>query len=420
MAEYLVIRLAKDRNANAEWIAVDSNGTRLGPPSAGPLDDAGRDIRDRAVIVLIPATDVLTTSTDIPLRSGARLLAALPFALEEHLADDVESLHFAAGARRENGRLPVAVVAHDQMQDWLGRLEDAGIRASRIVPENYGLAHIPGTTSLLVAENQVMFNDGADTEFVMEGVKPSDALAVAGTLEESGPDDEASAGGGHVLVYCSPADEERFQHDWIALRHELSSVDLNLLPDGVLPRLAVTVAAGHGVNLLQGTYGPKTELGAVFRPWKTAAMLLVGLGLVLVGAKLVDTWRLDREADALQAQFTREYRQIRPGDTREIVDPVATVNSLRRSLGSPVAATVFLPSLEHLSLALKENEGALVETITYRAGVVDVRLNAPDVPTLDSIQKSVSESGRFIAEIKSTDQVGDRISSRIQIQEPGA
>ena len=418
MAEYLVIRLAKDSQANTEWIAVDGNGTRLGPPSAGSLSDAARDVRDRTVIVLVPSAEVLTTSTDIPMRPGSRLLAALPFALEEHLADDVETLHFAAGTRRDSGRLPVAVVAHKLMQDWLNRLEEAGIRPSRIVPENYGLARIPGTTSLLVAENTVIFNDGADTEFVMEDVKPSDALAVAGALDDT--DVEAQNGTNHLLVYCDPADEERLQHEWIALRHELSSVDINLLPDGVLPRLAVTVAAGHGVNLLQGIYGPKTEYGALFRPWKTAAMLLIGLGLVVAGAKVADTWRLHQEVAALQAQFTAEYREIRPNDTREVVDPVATVNSLRRSLGSPVAATIFLPTLQQLGLALQENDSAVVETITYRAGVVDVRLNAPDVPTLDNIQKSVSESGRFTAEIKSTDQVGDRISSRIQIQETGA
>jgi general secretion pathway protein L len=417
MAEYLVIRLAKDSEANTEWISVDGNGTRLGPPAAGSLSDAARDVRDRTVIVLVPAADVLTTSTDIPMRHGSRLLAALPFALEEHLADDVESLHFAAGTRRDNGRLPVAVVAHERMHDWLGRLEDAGIRPSRIVPENYGLARIPGTTSLLVAENTVVFNDGADTEFVMEDVKPSDALAVAGALDDADADE--GNGTNHLLVYCDPADEERLQHDWIALRHELSSVDINLLPDGVLPRLAVTVAAGHGVNLLQGVYGPKIEYGALLRPWKTAAVLLIGLGLVVAGAKVADTWRLHQEVAALQAQFTAEYREIRPNDTREIVDPVATVNSLRRSLGSPVAATIFLPTLRQLGLALQENDSAVVETITYRAGVVDVRLNAPDVPTLDNIQKSVSESGRFTAEIKSTDQVGDRISSRIQIQETG-
>ena len=423
MAEYLVIRLAENHDDPVDWIVVDGNGARLGPPQRGALDAAASAADDRSVIVLVPATNVLTTSTEIPMRPGARLLAALPFALEEQLADDVESLHFAAGTRRDSGRLPVAVVAHELLQEWLGRLDDAGIHATRIIPENYGLARIPGTTSLLVADDKVMFNDGEDTEFIMEGVKPSDALAFAGTLNEAGGDEaedaEAPAAANHLLVYCEPADEERFQHDWIALRHEMSSVDVNLLPDGVLPRLAVTVAAGQGVNLLQGKYGPKIELGAAFRPWKTAAILLLGLVIVLLGGKLADTWRLSQEADALKAQFTTEYRQIRPGDSREIVDPVAEVNALRRSFGSPVAATIFLPTIEQLSMAMKDNDSAIIENITYRAGVVNVRLSAPDVPTLDNIQKSVSESGRFTAEIKSTDQVGDRISSRIQIQESG-
>ena len=49
-----------------------------------------------------------------------------------------------------------------------------------------------------------------------------------------------------------------------------------------------------------------------------------------------------------------------------------------------------------------------------------MRLTAPDVATLDSIQRIVSSSGRFTAAIQSTDQVGDRVSSRIQIRETGA
>jgi hypothetical protein len=102
------------------------------------------------------------------------------------------------------------------------------------------------------------------------------------------------------------------------------------------------------------------------------------------------------------------------------VDPVATVNSLRRGRGGPVAAQVFLPSLRVLAGALREHDAASLEAISYRAGVVDVRLSAPDVSTLDGIQKSVSSSGRFSASIQSTDQVGDRISSRIQIREAGA
>ncbi len=424
MSEYLVIRLGDDRDAAVSWIVVDSNGTRLGPPATGPLADAVLDVQGRDVIVLVPATNVLTTTVDIPLRGGSRLQAALPFALEEYLADDIDTLHFAAGPRRESGRTPVAVVAHERMSAWLGRLTKAGIAPARLIPENYGLARIPGTLSLLVAGDEILFNDGADNEFVMQGVKPSDALVVAGSLGDAGGVADALEGvepaPAHLLVYCEAADEERFRHDWLALRHELADVDINLLPDGVLPRLAVTVAAGSGVNLLQGRYGPKTEVGTVLRPWRYAAALLLALILAGYAGKVVDTWRLSREEAALKAQFTELYRQIRPGDTTAIVDPVATVNSLRRGRGGPVAAQVFLPSLRVLAGALTEHDAASLEAISYRAGVVDVRLSAPDVSTLDGIQKSVSSSGRFSASIQSTDQVGDRISSRIQIREAGA
>jgi general secretion pathway protein L len=418
MAEYLVIRLPTDRDAAADWIAVDSNGTRVSAPVTGPLEEAASDVGDRSVIVLVPAATVLTTMADIPVKRGPRLLSALPFALEEQLADDVDDLHFAAGSRGENGLLPVAVVAHSLMDSWLQRLEKAQITAVSVIPENHGLARIPGTLSLLVADDLVMFNDGAQNEFVLRSVKPSDALAVAGALNDA--DDDEPDATGHLLVYCEPDDEKRFEHDWIALRHELASVDINLLPDGVLPRLAVTVAAGRGINLLQGRYGAKTEVGKLFRPWRLAALLLLGLGVVGLAGKGVDYYRLSQEEAELKAQFSEIYREIRPQDNREILDPVATVNSIRRGTGGPSAAQVFLPSLQQLSVAMQQNATADIEAISYRAGVIDVRLTAPDVATLDSIQKIVSSSGRFSASIQSTDQVGDKVNSRIQIRETGA
>jgi general secretion pathway protein L len=268
---------------------------------------------------------------------------------------------------------------------------------------------------MLVAEDQIMFNDGAANEFVVQDLKPSEAVAVSGVL-----DDEESASAGHLLVYCEPSEEARFEHDWNVLRHELGSVDINLLPDGVLPRLAVTVGANRGINLLQGPYGAKVEYGPMLRPWRTAAALLVGLVLIGFGAKVVDYYRLSAEQDALHAQFTETYRKIRPGDTGEITNPMGIVEQLKRTLGEPVSTGVFLPSLQQLSLALQQNESVEIEAISYRAGLIDVRLTAPDVATLDNIQKLVSTSGRFTASIQSTDQVGDKVSSRIQIRESGA
>jgi general secretion pathway protein L len=420
MAEFLVIRLGADEHAPASWIAVDDAGTRRTPPVMGPLEEALKDVGDRQVIALVPASETSTLACDLPAK-GARLRAALPFALEEQVADEIENLHFAAGTRRPGGNLPVVVVAHDRMIAWLEHLEDAGIRPARLISEDHGLAFVPNTLSLLVAEDQIIFNDGSDLQFVMQGVTPIDVLMAAGVIGENGLTEKAQEMSRHLLVYCEPTDEQRFADDWNRLRQYLDSVDINLLPDGVLPRLAITVASGAGVNLLQGRYGETTDVAVLFKPWRYAAMLLVALGVVGMAGKAVDYLRLSSEEAALEEQFTAEYRKLRPDDTREVMDPLGTVTSIRRSYGTPgTAPAVFLPSLQQLAMAMQENKDAETLAISYRAGVIDVRLTAPDVATLDRIEKSISQSPRFSASIQSTDRVGELVNSRIQIREEGS
>ncbi len=415
MAEFLVIRLGESAGDPVSWIAVDGHGTRRGHAGHGTLGDAAGAVGERDVIVLVPATEVLTLAAEIPAK-GARLLAALPYALEDQVADDVDDLHFAAGRRDSDGKLPVAVVRHDRLTAWLQGLEEAGIEAARIVPENHGLARVPNTLSMLIADDVVMFNDGEATQFALPGVSPAEALAAAGVLD--GSDDDASR---HLLVYCDAAVAPRYEKDWALMRHELSSVDVNLLPDGVLPRLAVTVASGAGVNLLQGRYGAKAEIAGLFHPWRYAAMFLGAfVALSLVG-KAVDTYRMNVEIDHLRAQFSETYLGIRPGANAEIVDPVGTVNSLRRSQVVVAAGPqVFLPSLQQLAAAVDGKDAVKIEAISYRAGIVDVRLLAPDIPTVDGIVQAVSASGRFVASLQSTDRIGEQVNVRLQIREADA
>ena len=268
---------------------------------------------------------------------------------------------------------------------------------------------------MLLDGNTIMFNDGADNEFAMQGVQPSDVLVVAGELGEK--QDEDGESGGHVLIFCDAEKEQQYSHEWIALRHEMNSVDVNVLPDGAFAKLAVTVAAGNGINLLQGKYGRKTEYSTILRPWKSAAMLLLALTCVTAVGKGLDYRQLSSEKAALESQFLSEYRQMRPADTREIVDPKSLVDSLKRSLGASSGPQVFLPSLRELGTAMAANTEARLEAISYRAGVLDLRVTAPDVPTLDRIQTAISASGRFTATIQSTDQVADKINGRIQIRE---
>ena len=91
MAEFLVIRLREHAEQPVSWIAVDDRGTRRGHAGSGSLVDAATEVRERSVIVLVPAAEVPTFSVDLPAK-GARLIAALPFALEDQVADDIRDV----------------------------------------------------------------------------------------------------------------------------------------------------------------------------------------------------------------------------------------------------------------------------------------------------------------------------------------
>jgi len=423
MSEYLVIRLGEHPHQGVQWIAVDSSGATRGAPASGTLRESQADIREREVIVLVPSAEVLTTSVDIPVRGGAKLQAALPYALEEYLADDVDKLHFAAGPKRSSGTTPVSVVNHGRIAEWIELLEAADIQASSLIADSYGLARIPGTISMLLLEDQVFINDGGDTELVMQDVSPGDALAAIGALDDGAASDVDEKSNmtllpRHLLVYCEAADEERYQHDWNALRQELDSVDVKLLADGVMPRLAATVATGAGINLLQGIYGARKDYSGLWKPWKYAATLLLLFSVLAIAAKATDYFLLLREEGRLQRTFNTEYRQMLPG-APETNDPARVIESLRRRVGTVSSAPVFLQSMEQLSHAMQQNREARINAISYRAGVVDIRLTVPNVAMLVNIQEAVGQNGQFQATIQSTDQDDDKVSSRMQIQEIG-
>ncbi|MEM9209710.1 MAG: type II secretion system protein GspL [Pseudomonadota bacterium] len=419
MAEVLVLQLGDDAASAAHWIVVDSSGARVSAPVMGPLSAARVDAADRKIVVLVPAADVLSTEASIPVKAPAKILAALPYALEESVADDIEDLHFAAGARDEDGRVPVAVVNRSCMQAWLETLEKAAIEPHALIAENAGLAMIPGTISLMLAGDAVFINDGQSTELVMHGIGPEEALQAIGALDRDDADEEGPGLPGHVLVYCDANAEATWSTHFSALRAQFESFDVKVLPDGQLPRLAVTVAAGAGINLLQGEYAPKAEYGGYFRPWRIAAALLLAVGVIgLLGLGL-DNFRLSQQETELKARFLEEYREIAPGAT-DVRDPIAVISSLRGRTGtSGGESSMFLQSLEQLSAAMQANAAASIQAISYRGSVVDIRLTAPSVSVLDDIQRRIDQGGSFEAEIQGTTPDGDKVNSRIQIRVAG-
>src|SRR5216683_773925 len=92
------------------------------------------------IIVWTPAAETLFLRARLPTRSTAKIVQALPFALEEQLIDPPERLHFAF-SHEADGALAVAVTRRERMESWHAALAEARTEAS--APERILLVDAP-------------------------------------------------------------------------------------------------------------------------------------------------------------------------------------------------------------------------------------------------------------------------------------
>jgi general secretion pathway protein L len=425
MADYLVLRFPRDSTDTVEWVTVDTTGALIGDPATGDPLMAAAAVGDNKVLALVPGASVLRTRADIPVRGASKILQALPFAMEEQLATDVEQLHFAAGKREPDGKLPVATVERLEMEAWLELLAAAGIEPVGMYADSDAVSAIPNTTTLFVEADSITLRDADGFTAVTDLAGAETTLELWFRAREPDADDEPAAPV-NMLVYITPEAQADPAIEGLisGLHTRVTSLDSRVLSDGALPRLAAQIVAEPGINLLQGRYAPRSNLAVYWPAWRVAAILLACFAVTVIGAKLFEISSLNRQAAALDTAIEQAIRYTFP-EVREVRDARALLKSKLRALGRDSgtgSSTEFLDTLQTVAGAVGDpgDQRATLETVNYRSGVMELRVLAPNVEALDTIQKQIAKSGSLSAEIQSANPEGERVRGRIQIKSSGA
>jgi general secretion pathway protein L len=402
LAETLFIRMVDGDTAT--WAAFDANGARAGSIGRGSLAAAAAALQGRRCCVLVPAVDVTSTQAELPVAGQTRLRQIVPFSLEESLADDIEHLSFAIGARRASGGTPVAVVAKQTMERWLAELRAAGIAPQTVCSEADGVPDVPSTLVLLLEAGRIYGRYADRAPFVIEGLTLRQTIELVRAPEEQ-PTER------HLLIYADPAERDRVRNELETLGADFSSIDVKVAADGVFPQLAATLAQRPGTNLLQGAYAPKSNWVAFARPWRFAATLLVAaLALLLIsqGAAYWQLRRTDRElADVVSASCQRVV-----GDARAS----ACQRTVQQRLGASAASSSsedFLTTLA--AIAAARDPEMRIDALSYRNRVMDLQLVAASVPALDEFARGLKQTKRFDAEIQAANQRDTGTEGRVRV-----
>lgn len=397
MADTLLIRLAAAGAGFRDWMLIDEQGAartpvRKGAPETGVAAGASR------IVVIVPGSDVLLSEAHVPGHNRQRVLRAVPYVLEEQLASDVETLHFALGpAQAEN--YPVAVVDRSRMDAWAALLAEQGLVANQWVPEILALPLTDDGWSLVIEGEDVLVRSGPYAGFAADLETLPELVSLFASREQA------------------PARARLFGASIIDLEGiDIEVVDQTLQPLEILGRGFVE---GPVIDLLQGDYSRSEEWGRLLRPWKATAALLLA-GLVLTGISTgMNYYRLSKQHAQLVAGIENIYRETFP-KARRIVNPRAQMEQKLKQLERQAGGggqTAFLALLADVARVLRSHGGVQIQGATYRDGRLDLQLLADNVQVLDQLKQALTGEGRMHAEIQSaTTQEDGKVNSRVRVE----
>ncbi|MDP9139202.1 MAG: type II secretion system protein GspL [Pseudomonadota bacterium] len=351
----------------------------------------------RRLVVLIPSADVRLAVINLPAKQVAKVLQAVPYLLEEQLADDVETLHFALGTRQPDGSWPVAVVAHERLRQWLAFFTERGIRPDAMIPDVLALA-VPDEQqfSMLIDGDQVLVRSRRETGFVCG----RDDLELS--LQLADPD------GQRALRIAIPRDQD---FDPSTLGRTVEPLHGYAQP---LDALLQSLRPDRVIDLLQGTYSVKQGLLRHWLPWRLAASL-AGVAIVLAGTVHgIQAWRIGSELTALNIANEERYKKIFPAESR-IVDLDAQLSQQMARLSGGASNPKLLSLVGTVASAQAAVSGVKIDALQYREGALYVGMSAANLQALDALKAWFEQAEAGALEVQSANAGTDGVQIRIKL-----
>jgi len=359
------------------------------------------------VRVWTPATETLLTRTVLPTRSRAKLEQALPYALEEQLLDDPANLHFA-WRREDDGTLFVAVTAKERILTWMAALQRAGLKPATLCPATLVVPWSPDCWSAAFVGDELLVRTGPASGFTCAAaIEEAPALLVSNLKEAQ---DSAKAPE-YFIVFQPPAG---FNADaW----NTALGVPVRVEPQSFWD---VPGDSQPALNLLQGSFAAKGEIGKQLRPWLPAAVMFA---LWFAGSIVFDTiewWQLHE----LHGEHSREMNSLLLSafpETKTVLDPAQQMQRGLETLQARggMRAQDMLPLLTRATKAWQTESRARLRGLRYGERSLTLDVTVPDVQALEGLRRAMQSNG-LQAEILATTQRGSEHDARLKIQAPAA
>ncbi len=404
MAKNIIVYIPDVTSDHVIWLGCNDKGCTTTDLQHGTIAELAKIVEGHKVLVVVPSALVTFAYAKIP-GSKSKAEKAIPFALEEILCEDVDTLHFATADKSTEEGYPVAVISKDVMDTLLERFDSTGLRPTEMRPDALALPLISTDKASWTAysdEEQLMLRTD---EYTGYGVDIESALFLLDQSVRQLPEDEEKK-----LVLFGLSSENRLQ-----LPDAISDQIETRQCKNLLSLFAEGMTSTTGINLLQGNYSYKQQFDRALKPWRPAAVLMILLILVISGAKFVQSQKLNQQIEAQKEQMATILKRTFPS-IRRVVRPQKQMQTELKKLGATGVDSGFVSVMDEIRQALEFASNTNLNSISYKTGRMNIDLDTDQLSTLDKFKKKLENEGRFSMKIESANQKDGRIRGRIRVE----
>lgn len=393
-----------ETTTSVHWHARSAAGA-LHSGQADSIAELPDQARGARVHVWTPPSETVLTRAQLPTRSRAKIMQALPYALEEQLVEEPDKLHFAY-TFEPDGSLAVAITSRARMTAWLETLQQAGIRPTSLCPAMLAIPLHADSWSVALVDQELWIRTGAASGFAAPATAEAPPALLASALREA-----ESAGRKPARIVLSRPPRGFDVDGWSAALGVPVEMDNTDIWDPRMDSIPL-------LNLLQSEYAPSGQTNQLLRPLRPAAIMLA---ILLVGWLTVDTveWvRLRSTHQSYTAEMNQIFRQSFP-DAKTVLDPAAqmqrNIENLQSRGGGPAD---LLPLLTRVAPSLQKQQGVRLQSLKYSERSLTMDLIFTDTQSLDGLRDDL-QAAKLQVEVLAANSHGNQVEGRFRIQAGG-
>jgi len=409
MSDTLLIHYNIDDANQATWSLCNDAGELTGKITEGSLNELSELAASHPVVVLLNSQCLHINQLQLPTQNLQKMLKAVPYAIEEFIADDIENFHFVISKNKHNDSISVVGIDKATLNNIIHAFQQANIFVEKIIPDALCLA---------ADETQWVYLNYHELSYLQTNtssgmVFPQQVLPYVLT---NALNDETQTPPEKILLFSeqentAAAEQLNIENDDI----EIINIVYNTHP---LVVFCGQYKQAMPLNLLQHEFKHKRKSSGYWHHWRLAASLTAVWLVLHLGLTGFQHAQLEDQNKITKAKIEKIYKKAFP-KSKKIVNPRVQMEQklkeLKSNSGSSSHGLLFLLT-ESFGTLSEDKKNITLQTLNYRNSRMDIGLDSTNLQEIENLNNKLNNNSSIKSEITSSSSEKNKVKGNLRIE----